>query len=302
MQADYLRYTTHDRDDGVDTVQANLAETDERLSRLYVERAFHLSELTQELSLSPTPDEQTLSAIIERLFMPSREQDAYKTATVLADIVTLCTEIANTLPDGYTRLLADLFGRDVPLAESALGRVSYVANSFTEQAFSLLCANIPGCRVSYHHHFDDVCQEVYNGHSQYGILPVQSSAEGILAGLYRMVARYRLRICAVCRVAGTHDSHTVFALVKRSLDIPSTPISSCFDFLYTPAISRDVSDLLCVARLFGHHLIDSGSYTSSDGETFRLSLSINAETFYPFLIYLSLFCTDLIPIGIYQIK
>lgn len=301
MQADYLHYTTPDRDDGVDTVQANLAETDRRLLRICIERAFHLSELTHELSLSPTPDDQTLSAITERLFMQSREQGAYRTATVFADIVTLCTEIANALPDGYVRVLADLFGEDVPPADSALGRVAYVANNYTEQAFSLLCADIKGCRVSYHHHFDDVCQEVYNGHSQYGILPVQSSAEGMLAGLYRMIARYRLKICAVCRVAGTHDSHTVFALVKRTLYVPEKPVSSCFDFLYTPAKARDVSDLLSVATLFGHQLLYSGSYTGTDGETFRLCISIHADTFYPFLVYLSLFCTDLIPIGAYQV-
>lgn len=302
MQADYLRYATPDRDDGVDTVQANLAETDERLSHLCTERAFHLAELTQELSLSPTLDEQTLWAITERLFMPSREHDAYKSATVFADIVTLCNEIADALPDGYYRVFADLFGEDTPLADSAVGRVAYVANSFTEQAFSQLCGDTKGCRVSYHHHFDDVCQEVYNGHSQYGILPVQSSAEGMLAGLYRMVARYRLKICAVCRVAGANDSHTVFALVKRTLDVNQKPLSSCFDFLYTPANARDVSDLLCVAGLFGHHLLCSGSYTGTDGETFRLSLSIHADTFYPFLVYLSLFCADLVPIGIYQVK
>ncbi len=302
MQADYLRYATPDRDDGVDTVQENLTETDQRLSQLCTERAFHLAELTQELSLSPTPDEQTLSAITERLFLLPRDHDAYKSATVFADIVTLCTEIANALPQGYTRVFTDLFGEDVPLADSAVGRVAYVANSYTEQAFSMLCKDIRNCRVSYHHHFDDVCQEVYNGHSQFGILPVQSSAEGMLAGLYRMVARHRLKICAVCRVIGAHDSHTVFALVKRALAVDRNPLSSCFDFLYTPANARDVSVLLCVAGLFGHHLQGSGSFSEPDSETFRISLSLNADTFYPFLVYLTLFCTDLVPIGIYQIK
>ena len=302
MQNDYLRYAASKRDNGVDTVQANLDETDLRISQIYTERAFHLSELIQELSLTPFADEQTLLAITERLFSISRDQQSYKTATLFADIATLCAEIAKALPDGFSRIFADLFGESAPPSNMAAGRVAYVANTFTEQAFSLLCADIKSYRVSYHHHFDDVCREVYNGHSQFGILPVQSSAEGMLAGLYRMMASYRLKICAVCHVSAAHDSHTAFALVQRSLDAANIPKSACFDFLYTPASARDVSDLLCIAGIFGHHLLSCGSFTGADGETYRLSLSINPDTFYSFLVYLTLFCTDLIPIGIYQVK
>lgn len=302
MQSDYLRYSTPDRDDGVDTVQANLAEIDKRHALLCLERAFHLGELTQELAQSPSPDKETLSAISERLFVLSQDHTPYQTATYYADLVTLCTEIAHALPNGYAHFFTELFGDDVPLSNLAKGRVAYVANSYTEQAFLLLCNGIADCRVSYHHHFDDVCQDVYNGGCQYGILPIQSSDEGMLAGLYRLVARYKLKICAVCRVAGAKDGYTMFALVKRSQSRPQTDTSSCLDFLFTPADVRQISDLLCVAGLFGHHVLHTGSFTSHDGETFRLCMMTNPHTLYPFLVYLTLFCTDVTPIGLYKFK
>lgn len=302
MHPHYFHYSAQGQSDGTSIVTANLAETDERLSHIYTERAFHLSELTRELSLSPQIDELTLSAISEQLLLNSPDNTPYKAATVYADTVTLCSELAAALPSGFSRVFSDVFGQGAAIGTAAVGTVAYVPNSYTEQAFAALCSDIKNCRASYHHHFDDICQDVYNGHCQYGILPISSSFDGMLAGLYRMIASYKLKICAICRVEGAHDSHTVFALIVRSLALPEKAISCCMEMLYTPANAHGATDLLCIAALFGHRVLGAGSYGTEDSQTYRFCLDVRADAFYPFLIYLLLFCGDMTPVGLYQIE
>lgn len=302
MHSDYLQFAAVNQSDAASVVQANLAETDERLSHLYCERAFHLSELIRELSLSPQIDELTLSAITEQLPANTKSASPYGTATAYADIAMLCCEFAGALPNGFDRVFSDVFGQPLSPLDTAIGRVAYVPNSYTEQAFGILCASVPGCSASYHHHFDDVCQEVYNGLCQYGILPISSSPDGMLSGIYRMIASYRLKITSVCRIAGGQDAHTVFALIERCTAVPEKPCDCCMEFLYTPANAHDVTDLLCITALFGHRVLGTGSYTAEDGEAFHIRLAILAQAFYPYLIYLSLFCQDMIPVGLYQIE
>lgn len=302
MHPSYLQFAAQEQSDATSVIQANLIETDERLSHLYTERAFHLSELTHQFSLSPQINEPMLSAISEQLMPSSNASFPYGTATVYADIAMLCIELASALPNGFERVFTDVFGKPQPLPDAARGRVAYVPNSYTEQAFGTLCACIPSCRASHHNHFDDVCQEVYNGHCQYGILPVSSSSDGMLAGIYRMITGYRLKICAVCRVSGAQNTHTLFALIERYPTPPQKPHDCCMEFLFTPANTHDTTDLLCITALLGHHVLSTGSYNTEEGETFRFRLAIRKEAFYPYLIYLSLFCEDMIPIGLYQIE
>lgn len=302
MRPSYLQFAAREQSDAASIVQANLAETDNRLSHLYTERAFHLGELTRELSHAPQIDELTLSAISEQLLVNAKAASPYATATAYADTAMLCCELAAALPNGFERVFGDVFGLPQPPANTAIGRVAYVPNSYAEQAFAILCAGIPDCKRVLHHHFDDVCQEVYNGICQYGILPISSFPDGMLAGIYRMIAGYRLKICSVCRVFGAQDTYTTFALIERCSSAPEKPQDCRMEFLYTPANAHDTTDLLCITALLGHRVLSTGSYITDDGEAFRFRLAICGDTFYPYLIYLSLFCEDMIPVGVYQIE
>ncbi len=302
MNGDFRAYALPSSQDSTETVQQNLLEIAKRQQPLHLSRAFHLGELVGELSLSKIPDRDTLLTLCERLFPEDNRANPYATAMRHADLITLCTEIAAAYPDAYNTLFSELFGQDVPLPPDAQGRVAYVQNSYTEQAFMELTGFIKQRRVAYFHHFDDVCQEVREGLCEFGILPVESTAEGLMVGLFRQIELYDLRICALCRIPTANDGYTSFALVRKSL-IPLRPQNGhCLDFLCTPTDESEIGEVLGIAALCGHSVQHTATYKALDSETFRLRLGVNPESIYPFLIYLSLFCADISPIGFYSIK
>lgn len=302
MKPDFDSFALGAEQDPIRTVRQNLSEIGERQRPLFLARAFHLGDLIATASPAEPLTRDEIMEICERLFPKEISADQYDKAVRYADLISLCTEIATLYPQGYEHVFSQLFGQDAPPAQDALGRVAYVANSYTEQAFMELTGFITHRRVAYFHHFDDVCQEVRGGLCEYGILPVESTAEGLMAGLFRLIELYDLRICALCRISAAQDSHTAFALVRKSIPPIEPQSSHCLDILCSPTDQDEISELICVSSLCGHTLLHTATYQGQDSETFRLRFSVQPSTLYPFLIYLALFCADITPIGIYTIK
>ncbi len=302
MNGDFLAYAMGAEQDPTENVRQNLAELDQRHAAQHRARAFWLGELIAALDADTLADRDRLTALCEQLLSPETAQDCYRTATHFADTQALCTELAARYPAGYEQAFAALFGEHEAVSPEAYGRVAYVANSYTEQAFMELTGFIKGRRVAYFHGFEDVCQEVHSGLCEFGILPVESTADGVMAGLLRQIELYDLRICALCHVPTPQSGSTAFALVRRTL-APAQPSSRrCIDFLLSPAAPEDTGRLIGIAALGGHALLHAATYEGQDGELFRLRFSVEPSTFYPFLLYLLLFCTDITPIGFYTIK
>lgn len=301
MKPDYRTFAPAARHDPADTVQQNLAELSERAAVLHRARAFWLGELIAGEISEALPDRDALQTFCEQLILHTDTQP-YAAAQHRADLLALCFEIAAAYPRGYEQAFATLFGQFIPPAETAAGRVAYVQNSYTEQAFMELTGFIKQRRVAYFHHFDDVCQEVTSGLCEYGILPVESSSEGLMAGLCRQIELYDLRICALCRIRNAKDGYTSFALVRKTLPPVQPCEQHCLDLLFSPADPTEAGRLITAAALCGHELLHASTFAGRDGEQFRLRLSVNPDALYPFLLYLQLFCADTTPIGLYTIK
>lgn len=302
MKPDFDSFALGTEHDSIFTVRQNLAEIGERQRPLFLARAFHLGELIAAMSPAEPLTRDEIMEICERLFPREPLADHYENAVHYADLVSLCTEIASLYPQGYEHVFAQLFGQYTPPTQDALGRVAYVANSYTEQAFMELTGFIKHRRVAYFHHFDDVCQEVRGGLCEYGILPVESTSEGLMAGLFRLIELYDLRICALCRISAAQDSHTAFALVRKTIPPIHPQSSHCLDILCSPSDQEEISELICVSSLCGHTLLHAATYQGQDSETFRLRFGVQPNTLYPFLLYLTFFNADITPIGIYTIK
>lgn len=303
MGAEFLAYTPVQGQDPVESVQQNLAELDARRETLHRARTFWLGELLASLDADTLADRDRLHSLCEQLLSVDRAQDCYAAAAYTADVLALCNELAACYPAGYEQAYTALFGEyEPPLSPDALGRVAYVANSYTEQAFMELTGFIKGCRVAYFHGFEDVCQEVRSGLCEYGILPVESTQEGLMAGLLRLIELYDLRICALCYVPTPQSGSTGFALVRSTLPPAQPSARHCLDILLSPASPADTGQLISIASLCSHELLHAAGYTGHNSELFRLRFSVNPPMLYPFLLYLLLFCADITPIGFYTIK
>ena len=302
MNGDLLSYTRDHTEDPVENVQRNLSELDARQHSLHRARAFWLGELIagQDADALPTPDE--ITDLFEQLTDEEHAKDCYNAAMQHADRLALCNEIAVRYPWGYEKTFTGLFGSHEPPSPEAQGRVAYVANSYTEQAFMELTGFIKERRVAYFHGFEDVCQEVRNGLCEYGILPIESTEDGVMAGLLRLIELYELRICALCHVSTPQSGSTAFALVRATLPAQQPTSGHCVDVLLSPALPSDASRLISAAALCSHNLAHASTYKGEDGELLRLRFSIDPQSFYPFLLYLQLFCADVTPIGLYTVK
>jgi hypothetical protein len=303
MNGDYLAYVGHGVQDPVSSVQQNLAELDTRQQSLYRARAFWLGELLADQARDTLPLADDLQELLEQLTANSSlAHDSYAAALQYADLLALCSEITAHCPTLYESVFADLFGTYQSPSPEAQGRVAYVENSYTEQAFMELTGFIKNRRVAYFHGFEDVCQEVHSGLCEYGILPVESTADGTMAGLLRLIELYDLRICALCYVPTPQSGRTAFALVRASLPIQQPLQQYCIDLLLSPALPTNAGTLITVATLCSHTLLHASTYTGQDTEQFRLRFAIEPSTLYPFLLYLLLFCADVTPIGFYPVK
>ena len=302
MRTEFLGFTQTQAQDPLQNVQQNLAELNARQIPQQHARAFWLGELVASLDQETLSDRDRLLMLCEQLLMEDGERNYYATALHAADVLSLCTELAACYPAGYEQAFAALFGEQDPIAPDAQGRVAYVANTYTEQAFMELTGFIKERRVAYFHGFEDVCQEVHSGLCEYGILPVESTQEGLMAGLLRLIELYDLRICALCNVSNPQGGSTAFALVRKQL-IPVPPTArQSLDILLSPTFPEDTGNLIGMATLCGHTLLHAATYGGQDGEQFRLRCSLNPPMLYPFLLYLLLFGADITPIGFYTIK
>lgn len=299
MNGDYLAYAGAYEHDPASNVQQNLAELNARHRRLHRARAFWLGELISVLDKDVLPTADRVQDLCEQLTAQDGASDLYAAALQSADLLALCHEVAARYPAGCEQAFSALFGEYEPPSPEAQGRVAYVANSYTEQAFMELTAFIKNRRVAYFHGFEDVCQEVRSGLCEYGILPVESTFEGVMAGLMRQIELYDLRICALCYVPTQQSGSTAFALVCRTLPAQQPSSRHCIDLLLSPVTPEETGRLISVAALCSHTLLHASTYTGEDGELFRLRLSVNPASHYPFLLYLLFFCADVTPIGFY---
>ncbi len=302
MNGDFFAYTRDHAQEPIVNVQYNLAELNTRSTNIHRARSFWLGELIADLNTSTLPVADEIQELCEQLNTEEIEPDCYSLALQHTDPMAICNEIAAHFPACYEQAFTDLFGTHAPPSSEAQGRVAYVANSYTEQAFMELTGFIKGRRVVYFHGFEDVCQEVRSGLCEYGILPVESTAEGVMAGLLRLIELYNLRICALCYVPTPQSGSTAFALVRATLPMQRPLAQHCIDLLLSPAAPGDTGRLISVASLWSHELLHAATYTGQDSELFRLRFSVKPDTFYPFLLYLLLFCVDATPIGFYTIN
>lgn len=94
------------------------------------------------------------------------------------------------------------------------GRVSFAGSSMLSTAFSAFRAVDNRLVANYVHSFTDACEDVASGESEYCILPLENSREGVLATVYGLIGRYELFVLRVCTVESLEIT-TKYALLCR---------------------------------------------------------------------------------------
>ena len=297
-------------------IAENLQELTERADLLGEQEIAHLRELAIEIAqgddlsdlLSSLPYYRiTPTAPLTNILTNNREQLSRSRMLLESrQCMLLCgalyEELCNREP-----LLPALFPDAEEVAPHAVGRIVYQRNSYTDDAYLAFATLVPNARAAYAHSFHAACEEVFNGHCEYCILPIENAVEGELVGFSKLILQYELKIAATCDIAGADASRkTCFALLRRNI-LPFCAVDTeknGFFRLSIPAqIPTQMADVLSAASFFGITFVSANTLpTDKEGAMvcYNLTFDIRGGDLYPFLLYLATVAPQYIPIGIYS--
>ncbi len=293
---------------------ANLKEATARGLQIGEQEYAHLRELAYEIAAGMTDSNAILASLPEHRLPELASGAGYFYAgseplePMLREVDTrhrilLCMELRRLIP-ATTELWQDFFfpaGGDPD--PSSFQRISYQKNNYTDTAYQLFSEILKEPRAAYAHSFRSVCEDVYNGLSQYCILPLENSAEGRLTGFSRMIADYDMKIVAVCDVQVGEDKTTRFALLSKNAGQLHTSLllPRYFEFSYEPHGGTRASDILSAAEFCGLKLFraDIAPGIPPNRQAFHCILEIGRGDLPSFLIYLAMEAPEATHIGIY---
>lgn len=95
------------------------------------------------------------------------------------------------------------------------GKVSFTESEVLKKAFASLSKGHTQFSAAYVSSFTEACEDTLAGLSDFCILPIENSREGILTSVYSLIEKYELFICSVC-VIESGEVSTKFALLCRN--------------------------------------------------------------------------------------
>ena len=297
-------------------IAENLRELTERADLLGEQEIAHLRELAIEIAqgddladmLSALPysrvslTEPSANTLTGNAEMLSRSRNILESRQCMILSQALYEELRDREP-----LLPVLFPDLEEGAPHGAGRIVYQKSSYTDDAYLAFAPLVTGARAAYAHSFHAACEDVYNGHCEFCILPVENAVEGELIGFAKLIAQYDLKIAAVCDIAGADASRsTRFALLRRNmlpLFSPDTEKKGYFRCSLPGELAGIVANVLSAASFFGLSLISLNTLPiDKEGEKFcfNLTFAIFGGNLYSFLLYLATAAPQYTPIGIYS--
>lgn len=299
-------------------IAENLQELTERKDLLTEQEIAHLRELAIEIAEGDDIADLLSSLPYYRVTLKEPDGNAQndnagilsRSRKLLAaqQCMVLCQKLYEQLED-RERLLAALFPDLDEVAPHARGRIVYQRSSYTDNAYLAFATLVPEARAAYAHSFHAACEDVYNGHCEFCILPVENAVEGELIGFAKLIAQYELKIAAVCDIAGSDASRkTRFALLRRNI-LPfftsGTDKNGFFRCSVPQSLATSVADVLGAASFFGLFLLSINTLPIQKDEDeektcLNLTFDIRGGDLYPFLLYLATVVPQYTPIGIYS--
>ncbi len=297
-------------------IAENLQELIERSDLLGEQEIAHLRELAMEIAagddlsdlLSSLPDYRaslappSVDTLQSNADLLSRSRKMLEARQCMILCRALCEKLRSRGP-----ILPALFPDAEEIIPQAAGRIVYQRSSYTDNAYLAFASLAPNARAAYAHSFHAACEEVYNGHCEYCILPVENAVEGELIGFAKLIAQYDLKIAAACDIAGNDASRrTRFALLRRNilpLFAPDAAKNGFFRLALPSSLATSVSDVLSAASFFGLSLISVNTLPiDQEGAVacFNLTFNICGGDLYSFLLYLAAVAPQYTPIGIYS--
>ena len=192
---------------------------------------------------------------------------------------------------------------DITLKEP--GQISYFKNIYADAAYEVFSKHIERPRASYQSSFSAVCEDVYNGESEYGILPLENLLEGRLHSFGALINRFDLKVTGGCYIPSSDgQNETFFVLLGRVLS--GFPHSGEYfaSLNFSPSGKNTLDKFLSALSDFELTAvkIDSARRPYVD-DSYSLDILIRCtkKSFTPFSLYLALSRVECTLTGIFSV-
>ena len=296
----------------------NLTALAKKSARIAEQRACEISELadgalafSRELYSSGMGIYEILSLVAEGFSATDDTTDGCELALGSAHSGFISSfdraELALLFVDRLRSAGISISPRDLlPSAESD-GRIVYVKNALADEAYDVFTADIENPTVSYAASLKDAADAVASGAASYCLLPLEERGGSRLAPVSEIIFRRDLRICGITPVFGFDGNADMkYALLSSGYFVPE--ISQDDDGYLEVRIAADADDslpeLISVASYYGISVyrVNTQSFdTDGVSETYHdLVFRSSGADFTPLLVYLTLFSSAYVPIGMYK--
>lgn len=309
--------TAADMTDHFEILEDNLRECCMRQSLAGEQALFHIREYAEEIA-AVCEDAQEIAALLgERgkyleeipLDFPvaSRHLLSFdRTETRFYLRMILFREIGLLMLKKNPMFFTDRYALTEPVSASAAGRISYQQNHYSDSAYLLFSGSdrVKNARASYRSHFTEVCEDVYNGVTEFGILPAGNSSEGKLLRFVALIERYELKIVAAASVPSEGGTTNEFVLVAKTADLfpPRLNGGEYLQFSVVPDHRETLREFLSAAEFCSLYPERVDTLPARDGASvayYPVFRADNADLF-TFYTYLSVDLPQAVPIGLYQ--
>ena len=221
------------------------------------------------------------------------------------DKATLCARICRD--SRFSRELDEkrVFGVGEPAMPGTHGKIAYVRNKRTDDAYLAFSERIRGAKAYYATSFTDACELVFDNECEFCILPIENDRDGKLYSFYSMIDRYELRICDVIKRSEDDDSESIiYALVGRSVDI-SFRKGGTQRFELSVSLDRAelLGNIVKAGEFLGGHIFYIGTQPVPYDDRYRyfLAMDFAVGACAPMALYMTLEYPSYSPLGLYTI-
>ena len=292
----------------ISVIGKNLADANRRISDDFEVRDAHIYELAYEtlsrIRSAGFPD--TFCAMIESDEVRALILDCFSQREtsdgVVGDPDADAYVFTQALAEGREAEISDvariLFGegKGSPDTES---KIALIRNAGSDRAFEIFAAVLHGVEAFYAETFSSACEAVSENSAGYAVIPLGSLLDGRLDGLYRIMEKYDLSILASCSVPSDDGNVTRYALAGKG----TAPRGERLRFEFKAALdpARDIAKILGAAEHFGAGAERVEALPSLYGRenTYGFTLEVSERSAALMALYLSLFFSQYIPLGIY---
>lgn len=167
--------------------------------------------------------------------------------------------------------------------ETVSARISYIKNTTSDKAYSSFSDKLSGASAVYGNSFDEICEEVYYGRTDYALIPVYTSRDGCLSPFRRLILKYDLKIAYETEIESDDDGITRFALVKKGLMLYPDSVCPVQNMIVSiiPEISDQFMTILSCIRSLGAYVFAVNTYSSEyspDESVYDISFRANSVT------------------------